>query len=79
MTQGWPLSAVGWMLGNDISPIWEVPLCLCQSNFCLCWAVERSVAQHREQYIAAVTRKCDKRLVVSFALADLSGVVGSRD
>ncbi len=53
-----------------------VPLCGCQRFLRAGWAVERPIAEHGEQDVAAATSKRDEGLIVAFSLADLAHVVG---
>ena len=42
-------------------------------------AVERPVAQHGEQHVAAAACERNEDLVVALSLTDLTGVIGSGD
>jgi len=53
-----------------------VPLCGCQRSFRAGWAVERPIAEHGEQDVAAAACKRDEGLIVAFSLTDLACVVG---
>lgn len=52
-----------------------VPLCLSSSISGGFGLVNGAVAQHGEQHVAATPRQRDERLIVTFALLDLAGVV----
>ena len=56
-----------------------MPLCGCQRHLRARRAVERPIAQHSEQDVAAPPCERDEGLVVTLSLTDLAGVIGPGD